>query len=90
MELDYGLETLEVKDPELEPLLEFLASMEFRTLSRRMAETMGVEAPVIAEAPKEDAPAPSRATDPEKYEIVRDAAASRHGSPRPMAGARGR
>ncbi|MEL6691116.1 MAG: 5'-3' exonuclease H3TH domain-containing protein, partial [Pseudomonadota bacterium] len=61
MELDYGLETLEVKDPEPERLLEFLASMEFRTLSRRMAETMGVEAPVIAEAPKEDAPAPEQA-----------------------------
>ncbi|MCH2076083.1 MAG: DNA polymerase I [Rhodobacteraceae bacterium] len=76
MELDYGLETLEVKDPEPERLLEFLASMEFRTLSRRMAETMGVEAPVIAEAPKEDAPAPEQAPiDPEKYEIVRDAAA---------------
>ncbi|MEO1798449.1 MAG: DNA polymerase I, partial [Pseudomonadota bacterium] len=74
MELDYGLESLEVKEPDPAALMPFLASMEFRTLSRRMAETLGVEAPVIAEAPKEDAPVAELALiDPEAYETVRDA-----------------
>ncbi|MEO0664195.1 MAG: DNA polymerase I, partial [Pseudomonadota bacterium] len=74
MELDYGLETLEVKEPDPAALMPFLASMEFRTLSRRMAETLGVEAPVIAEAPKEGAPVAELAPiDPEAYETVRDA-----------------
>ncbi|MEO0677289.1 MAG: DNA polymerase I, partial [Pseudomonadota bacterium] len=74
MELDYGLESLEVKEPDPAALMPFLASMEFRTLSRRMAETLGVEAPVIAEAPKEDAPVAELAPiDPEAYETVRDA-----------------
>ncbi|MEM1232922.1 MAG: DNA polymerase I [Pseudomonadota bacterium] len=76
MDLDYELSSLEVKDPDAEILMAFLASMEFRTLSRRMAETLGVDVPVIAEAPKEEAPATELAPiDAEKYEIVRDAAA---------------
>ncbi|HID67283.1 MAG TPA: DNA polymerase I, partial [Roseibacterium sp.] len=43
------LEDLEVHDPDADTLLAFLAEMEFRTLSKRIAERAGVEAPVIAE-----------------------------------------
>ncbi|MEM6477701.1 MAG: DNA polymerase I [Pseudomonadota bacterium] len=76
MELGYELDTLEVKEPDPEPLMAFLASMEFRTLSRRMADAMGIEAPVIAEPAREEAPIPELAPiNPDAYETVRDAAA---------------
>lgn len=47
--LDFGLESLEVKDPEPEKLLAFLQEMEFRTLTRRVAERLKVEAPAVPE-----------------------------------------
>ncbi|MEM9437044.1 MAG: DNA polymerase I, partial [Pseudomonadota bacterium] len=78
MELDYTLETLEVREPDPDVLMPFLASMEFRTLSRRMAEAMGIEAPSIPEPAREEATAPEQAPiDPEAYETVRDAEALR-------------
>ena len=49
--LDFGLDDLEVKDPDPEVLMGFLTEMEFRTLTRRIADQLGVEATVI-EAPK--------------------------------------
>jgi DNA polymerase I len=49
--LDFSLDDLAIRKPEPEALLGFLAQMEFRTLSRRVAEKLGVEPPVIAEAP---------------------------------------
>ena len=51
MELDFTLDDLEVRDPDAETLLGFLAEMEFRTLSKRMADQLGREAPTIPEAP---------------------------------------
>ena len=57
MTLDFTLDDLEVRDPDPEPLMSFLAEMEFRTLTKRIAEQMGVEAPEIKEA----APAPADA-----------------------------
>jgi len=72
------LDDLEVREPDAYKLLSFLAEMEFRTLTKRIAEQMGAEAPVIADAP---APAPEENTpeqppiDPSKYEIIRDAEA---------------
>ncbi|HMQ92953.1 MAG TPA: DNA polymerase I [Amaricoccus sp.] len=42
------LEALEVREPDPKVLLDFLAGMEFRTLSARIAARLGVEAPVIA------------------------------------------
>ena len=77
MELDFTLDDLEVKDPEPDVLLEFLAQMEFRTLTRRISEQMGVEAPSIPEPAPAEAPAaePVAPIDPEKYETVRDAEA---------------
>jgi DNA polymerase-1 len=77
MELDFGLDTLEVQDPDPDTLLTFLASMEFRTISRRIAEKLGVESPVIADAVASgDAGEPVAVSfDADKYEWVRDAAA---------------
>jgi len=47
--LDFGLDDLEVKDPDPDTLLSFLAEMEFRTLSKRIADQLGAEAPEIVE-----------------------------------------
>jgi len=58
--LDFTLDDLEVRDPDPEVLLGFLAEMEFRTLSKRIAEALGREAPVIPE------PAPQTAEDTPK------------------------
>ena len=79
MELDYDLDSLEVTEPEPDTLLGFLAEMEFRTISKRVAEKLGVEAPVIAEVPQEttteETPANAVPFDPDSYERVGDAAA---------------
>jgi len=74
MELDFGFDALEMQEPEPDTLLAFLALMEFRTMSKRIAEKLGVEAPAIADAPGADA-AEAVAFEPEKYEWVKDAAA---------------
>ncbi|MEL7131911.1 MAG: 5'-3' exonuclease H3TH domain-containing protein, partial [Pseudomonadota bacterium] len=61
--LDFTLDDLEVQDANPDKLMPFLAEMEFRTLTRRIADQLGVEAPEIKEpsAPEaQDAPeAPS-------------------------------
>jgi DNA polymerase-1 len=51
--LGFTLDDLEVRDPDPEKLMTFLTQMEFRTLTKRIADTLKVEAPVIPE------PAPS-------------------------------
>lgn len=56
--LDYGLDDLEVRDPDPEQLLAFLAEMEFRTLTRRIADTLGAEAPTIEDTPATSADVP--------------------------------
>ncbi|WP_068296332.1 DNA polymerase I [Pararhodobacter sp. CCB-MM2] len=78
-----SLESLECKKPESEALLDFLARMEFRTLTKRISDKLGVEAPVIA-APavakpdgasaKHDAPAEVEHPpfDKANYSCVRD------------------
>lgn len=75
--LDFTLDDLEVKDPDPEALLGFLAEMEFRTLTKRIADKLGAEAPVIADAPApvEEAEAEAIPFDASKYECVRDAGA---------------
>lgn len=77
MELDFTLESLEVQDPVSEKLMDFLAEMEFRTLAKRIADQLGVEAPVIAEAPKSAAAADAPEAVPfevEAYQKVSSAA----------------
>src|SRR6056297_1961397 len=79
--LEFTLDDLEVRDPDPEVLLGFLAEMEFRTLSKRIAGALGREAPVIPEpvaqeAAGEEAGAPDwPAIDPGSYEHVGDMAA---------------
>nr|WP_321249854.1 DNA polymerase I [uncultured Ruegeria sp.] len=76
--LDFSLDDLEVKDPDAETLLGFLAEMEFRTLTKRIAEKLGAEAPVIADAPAPAAEVEETEAvpfDASKYECVRDAGA---------------
>ncbi|MGR3436454.1 MAG: DNA polymerase I, partial [Shimia sp.] len=76
--LDFGLDDLEVRDPDPDTLLGFLQEMEFRTIVRRISDQLGVEAPSApAPAPVAvDAPEPV-AFDAAAYETVRDAAALR-------------
>ncbi|MEM9010247.1 MAG: DNA polymerase I [Pseudomonadota bacterium] len=81
--VEEGFAALERQDPDAETLLAFLASMEFRTLSARVAEALGVEAPVIAETavatggPQMAEPAEEEAVpfDTAAYETVADLAA---------------
>ncbi|MGJ8586804.1 MAG: DNA polymerase I [Yoonia sp.] len=77
MTLDFGLDDLEVRDPDPKVLLGFLGEMEFRTVTKRIAEKLGVEAPVI----EASAPAATEVATPEQvgfdadaYDCVRDAA----------------
>ncbi|WP_343117151.1 DNA polymerase I [Ostreiculturibacter nitratireducens] len=80
--LDFTLDELEVKEPDPEELLGFLARMEFRTLTKRIADKMGVEAPAILDTTPEGAePAAVKTAekavpfDHSTYECVRDAQA---------------
>ncbi len=43
--LEENIQTLGVRDPVAEPLLGFLRTMEFNTLTKRIAEALGTEAP---------------------------------------------
>ena len=83
--VEVGFETMELRDPEPDAILRFLAEMEFRTLTARVADRLGVEPPVIESASPTtggSAEAGDRPAIPNlppleeaKYEIVRDAAA---------------
>ncbi|MBL4812686.1 MAG: DNA polymerase I, partial [Rhodobacteraceae bacterium] len=75
MSLDFTLEELEVRDPEPEALLGFLTLMEFRTLTKRLAEKMGVKNPTMAEADPQGGEEVAAAVpiDPDKYEWIKDA-----------------
>jgi DNA polymerase-1 len=56
--LESKLEDFGIRPPEPEVIMGFLTDMEFRTLTRRLAEKLGVEAPAAAAAPA-SAPAPA-------------------------------
>ena len=74
--LAFSIDDLEVRDPDPEVLLGFLGDMEFRTLTKRIADKLGVEAPVVAEqtAVVDDGVSqPEKvAFDPSAYECIRD------------------
>ena len=78
MSLDFGLDDLEIRDPEPQVLLGFLAEMEFRTITRRIADKLGLEAPAVPEPQAAETAAVQQAEavpiDPERYDCVRDAA----------------
>ena len=73
--LGFTLDDLEVREPDADKLLTFLAEMEFRTLSRRVADALGQEAPVIPEPQIEEAATESVPFDAAQYELVGDSAA---------------
>ncbi|MBV2359605.1 DNA polymerase I [Thalassococcus sp. CAU 1522] len=78
--LDFTLDDLEVRDPDPDKLMPFLAEMEFRTLTKRVAEALGVEPPAIPDTTPEganpdDSTAEAPPIRPEAYETVRDARA---------------
>ncbi len=72
--LEETLDDLEVCEPDADTLLAFLAQMEFRTLTKRIADHLGTEPPAIADpAPEAAAEAPDAPPiDPSAYEVVRD------------------
>ena len=77
MVLDFSLDSLELKDPDPDALLAFLAEMEFRTMTKRVAGKLGIEAPVIPEPAvrkTEIAEPESVPFNADDYECVRDAA----------------
>ena len=84
--LDFGLDSLELREPEPEKLMAFLQEMEFRTLTRRVAERLKIAPPAVPEgagfgggdaaheAP--EAPTPDRPPFAhDAYECIRDRAA---------------
>ncbi|MCA8883034.1 MAG: DNA polymerase I [Rhodobacteraceae bacterium] len=75
MALDFTLDDLEVRDPDPETLLTFLSEMEFRTLTKRVADRLGAETPVIPDAEPSVPQAEEIPFDPARYETVGDAAA---------------
>ncbi len=84
VEMVEEIEEFELREPEAEALLPFLAEMEFRTLTNRVAAKLGAEAPAIKEAAPEDHAVPTLdvsasaiAFDHEKYETVSSAEALR-------------
>jgi len=76
--LDFTLDDLEVRDPEPEALMPFLAEMEFRTLTKRIADQLGVAMPEINDTPASAPDAPEIEDvpfDKAGYTSVSDAAA---------------
>ena len=72
--LGFTLDDLEVRDPDPEVLLGLLKEMEFRTLTRRIADNLGVDAPVIedtAQSVSTDETAATVPFDTSTYETVR-------------------
>jgi DNA polymerase-1 len=74
MALDFTLDDLEIRPPDTDVLMAFLAEMEFRTVTKRIADKLGVEAPSVPEtAPAATAAVPEAVPfDPSTYEAVRD------------------
>ncbi len=80
MPVDATLDELEVRVPDPDVLLPFLTEMEFRTITKRIAEKLGVEQPVITEMAPTEQPAEMKEAVPfdhAAYENVGDAAALR-------------
>ncbi len=78
MDLPYSLDSLEVKEPVADDLLAFLASMEFRTITGRVAKALGKEVPTTQEtaAEQRESKAPeAQAFDHDGYVRISDAAA---------------
>ncbi len=68
MPLDFDLESLEVREPDPATILDFLGRMEFRTLSKKVAQRLGVDAPAITEDAGQT-PRPADAAAPEEPQL---------------------
>ena len=83
MPLDVALDSLELKDPEPEAVMGFLNEMEFRTLTKRVAERLKIDAPEMdtargmhVEGAHDAAPVvPQKPFDHAGYACIRDMAA---------------
>ena len=78
MDMDIAFDDLELRDPEAETLLSFLAEMEFRTLTNRVANKLGVESPEIKSVEPDGGAATTLEMpeiNPDAYEWVKDATA---------------
>ncbi len=79
MPVEGKLDDLEVTEPDPDTLMAFLTLMEFRTLTKRIADKLEIEAPAIADTTPEGAAPKAEAAqlpfDPAAYEHVSDAAA---------------
>ncbi|MEN9851221.1 MAG: polymerase, partial [Pseudomonadota bacterium] len=83
MPLDVALDSLELKDPEPEAVMGFLNEMEFRTLTKRVAERLKIDAPEMdtargmhVEGAHDAAPVvPQKPFDHAGYTCIRDMAA---------------
>ena len=76
--VEVGLDDLEIRDADPDVLLAFLNEMEFRTLTRRIADRFGAEPPPavdVAAEPDQPAEVALPPIDHDAYEVVRDAAA---------------
>ena len=82
--LDVTLDNLEIRLPEPDKIMEFLTKMEFRTLTKRVADKLGIAPTSLPEPPPfQAAPNPAEPTlvaerlpfDHSAYECVRDMAA---------------
>jgi DNA polymerase I len=75
--LDFSLDSLEVRLPNPDQIMAFLNEMEFRTLTRRVAEKLKIAAPAVQEGVEAAAPAAAQATlpfDHSKYIGISDMA----------------
>ncbi|MGS4948106.1 DNA polymerase I [Meridianimarinicoccus sp. RP-17] len=73
--LTFGLDDLEVREPDPDALLGFLTAMEFRTITKRISERLGVEPPAVPEPTAPETVADDIPFDTAAYEVVRDGAA---------------
>ncbi len=84
MPLDTTLDELEIRLPEADKVMDFLTKMEFRTLTKRVAEKLGIAAPAMPETsqltiiPRQADTAPVEEEQPpfdtSAYECIRDMA----------------
>jgi DNA polymerase-1 len=80
--LDVSLDELEIRLPEAGTIMEFLMKMEFRTLTKRVADKLGITAPTLPETtqlqvatPRDEKPQPHEVQlpfDTTAYECIRD------------------
>jgi DNA polymerase I len=83
--VDATLDDLEIRLPEGDKVMDFLTRMEFRTLTKRVADKLGIAAPVLPDtsqlqvAPSDEKPKaheePPLPFDHAAYECIRDSAA---------------